>query len=454
MPGYIGYRPQFNPISLQEYLTVPMMIQEARQKEADKIEQYQNEAEKYRSMMGDSPEAKAIWNTYNNTLEGLGDDIMANRAGDIARTAKKLSDSFRNIKYKAEDAQARRSKDLERQAKNPNLIGTIGDFMTYYNNPDYSTPMFDGSELQKNLDAVSKNIASTLPINRIGYVDPETKHDIIYERGFTPEQKSALLQDALSTTPQTREGSMLRNALTSSGLDLTNPDVLQQASRFIDAGTRALDINRTTSANPNFRTVGQRISDANAQLDLNQKRENINRYGSASKPSDAYEDYNVTSVDGIDWSDPKNRETASKGLTIIPKGKGYAIIKKYDPSKKKWVAVKSYVDSNGQTHTAETSGQFVINTNTSTKQSKQYTSVARIYNAKEKEYGTVPISLDYIDKGLLHEVPGYYDDEDKFHSSTSNMTYFQDNAGNVYAASKTGIKGNETDELSQDNLDY
>lgn len=453
MPGYIGFRPQFNPISLQEYLTVPMMIYEGRQKEADKIEQYQNEAEKWRSLMGDSPEAKAVWANYDSALEALGDDVMANKAGDIARGAKKLSDSYRAIKYKAEDAQARRNRDLERQAKNPNLIGTVGDFMSYYNNADYSTPMFDGNELQKNLDAVSKNIASTLPINRVGYVDPITKHDIIYERGFTPEQKSVLLQDALLTTPQTREGTMLRNALTSSGLDLTNPDIIRQASRFIDAGTRALDINRTTSTNPNFRTIGQQISDESARLDLNQKRENIERYGSDTKPSDAYEDYNVISVDGADWSDPKNKEAASKGLTIIPKGKGYAIIKKYDPSKKKWVAVKNYIDSNGKEHIAETSGQFVISTDTSsTKQSKQYTSVARIYNAKEKEYGTVPISLDDIDRGLLKEIPGYYDDEDKFHSSTSNITYFQDNAGNIYAASKTGIVNNET--TSQDNLAY
>ena len=45
MPGYISITPRFNPISLQEYLTVPMMIYEGRQKEADKIEQYQNEAD-------------------------------------------------------------------------------------------------------------------------------------------------------------------------------------------------------------------------------------------------------------------------------------------------------------------------------------------------------------------------------------------------------------------------
>ena len=42
MPRYIGYRPQFEPISLQEYLAIPTMILEGRQKEANKIEQYQN----------------------------------------------------------------------------------------------------------------------------------------------------------------------------------------------------------------------------------------------------------------------------------------------------------------------------------------------------------------------------------------------------------------------------
>ena len=42
MPGYIGYRPQFNPISLQEYLTVPTMIIEDYKEAEKEFNDYQD----------------------------------------------------------------------------------------------------------------------------------------------------------------------------------------------------------------------------------------------------------------------------------------------------------------------------------------------------------------------------------------------------------------------------
>ena len=160
MPSYIGYKPQFDPISLQEYLTVPMMILEGRQKEADKIEQYQNEAEKYRAMMGDSPEAQSIWAAYDNALNNLGDNILNNKTGDLTRAAKKIGDSFRNIKYKAEEAYNKQKKYQDMLDKNPNLIGNAGTVMDYYGK-DYTPTFVDSKDLATSIGGIVAPEAST-----------------------------------------------------------------------------------------------------------------------------------------------------------------------------------------------------------------------------------------------------------------------------------------------------
>lgn len=275
MPSYIGYRPQFEPISLQEYLTVPMMILEGRQKEADKIEQYQNEAEKYRAMMGDSPEAQSIWAAYDNALNNLGDDILNNKTGDLTRAAKKIGDSFRNIKYKAEEAQKALDEDTKRFANNPNLIGKPADFITYYNDPHYRATAVNGKDIQDAVSAFADSYASTLPVENRGYVDPTTKHDILYERGLTPEQKNMLYQDALSENPQTSEGATLRQTLQTAGIDLSNPEAVSLASRYIENGMRPLDRKGFTQTNPLFRTSGQQASDNLAWMKVKEARQSL-----------------------------------------------------------------------------------------------------------------------------------------------------------------------------------
>lgn len=223
MPGYIGFRPQFNPISLQEYLTVPMMIYEGRQKEADKIEQYQNEAEKWRSLMGDSPEAKAVWANYDSALEALGDDIMANKAGDIARGAKKLSNAYRGIKYKAEEAYEKQKKYQDILDKNPNLIGNAGTLMDYYGK-DYTPKFIDSKDLATTIGSIVAPEAAVRP-DRMGYTQEGIN---VYFTGIPEEELVGDIAKAIQNKPDSNISTGIRSYLDRIDYDKLTPDLQQK----------------------------------------------------------------------------------------------------------------------------------------------------------------------------------------------------------------------------------
>lgn len=79
MPGYIGFRPQFNPISLQEYLTVPTMVINEYNKAEEKFEEYQDKAEQLAAMVGEDPYGRQIINNYKNQLQSATDAMSDGR---------------------------------------------------------------------------------------------------------------------------------------------------------------------------------------------------------------------------------------------------------------------------------------------------------------------------------------------------------------------------------------
>lgn len=186
MPGYIGYTPQFNPISLQDYLTVPTAIIQGRQQEADKLENYKTEAERLRALMGNSPRAQAIWSNYDNIIGTLADDMMSNKISDIAKINRKLKDSFRDIKTKAESAYTRRTKDQELLRKNPDLIGEVGDFMDYYDNEDYDPNFIDGTKVSKVAESLTSRVAQSVGTRPTGqYIGNPKNGQVVYHEGLT-----------------------------------------------------------------------------------------------------------------------------------------------------------------------------------------------------------------------------------------------------------------------------
>lgn len=147
MPQYIKFTPTYTPITLDEYLKVPTAIVASRQKEVDKIDALQNEADKWRALMGDSDEAKAIWAPYDTILNDLGDNMLANKTGVLDKKGRELRSAYNAIKYRAEDANARREADIKKLESDAALIGSAEPFINYYNNPDYKAHYINGKSL-------------------------------------------------------------------------------------------------------------------------------------------------------------------------------------------------------------------------------------------------------------------------------------------------------------------
>lgn len=75
MPRYVGYTPNFEPISLQDYLAVPTTIIGEYAKAEDKFEEYQDKAAQLQAMIGEDPYGLSIINNYRNQTEQVADAI-------------------------------------------------------------------------------------------------------------------------------------------------------------------------------------------------------------------------------------------------------------------------------------------------------------------------------------------------------------------------------------------
>ena len=324
MPGYISITPRFNPISLQEYLTVPTMIIEGRQREAEKLEAYQNEAEKIKSLMGDSEEAKAAWASYNEILNGLGDDIMNNRASDIARVNRQLRNSYRTIKSRAEDAYARRSKYQDLINKNPNLIGDVGDFMTYYNNPDYNPNLIDGTQILKGIKSLTNQYSTELGYRATGqYVGDKSNGQALYVQGMTPEELQISLYNATSGTPRNNYELSLMEQLASYGYYNADPYKRRQIERYFYQGMQ--------EGNPFKTNIVDELRIKNQKLSIQQKYKSLSNNNDkpssklqyqgviSAKPTSEVDDniegtrYPSRTIAGVEITSPYGKKVTVKG---------------------------------------------------------------------------------------------------------------------------------------------
>ena len=81
MPRYIGYTPQFNPVSLQEYLAVPTMIQQEFDTYEDKYNENLDKLAVLEGMLDDS--TRDYLNAYKNNLSNAA-DIISGKTGNLS----------------------------------------------------------------------------------------------------------------------------------------------------------------------------------------------------------------------------------------------------------------------------------------------------------------------------------------------------------------------------------
>lgn len=153
MPGYIGYTPQFKPISLQEYLQVPSMIINEYKEAEKEFNEYQDKVAAVEALAGNNEKAMNIINQYKSYLGDATNSISDNgvKNVDSYSAAKKARNYYRNSVMKLEPAiTSFQNAQKARAAKDDGtIIGNELSLDTYIDNPLYEDKFVNGSVIQQ-----------------------------------------------------------------------------------------------------------------------------------------------------------------------------------------------------------------------------------------------------------------------------------------------------------------
>lgn len=207
MPGYIGYTPQFEPISLQEYLTVPNMVL-AEYKEAEKeYNEAQDKAAALESLLGErTQDNEAGWNIvdrYNNLISTATNAIADRgvRNADAYIQARNARRYYRENMLPLEAGIPAFQEDLKKYDSDPTMIGDRPTLDTYIKNPLHKGRMVSGSIIQseamKAAAAASARRKQETP--KTGSIANGQYISISNPVGFSPDEVMAWLNDSNSS---------------------------------------------------------------------------------------------------------------------------------------------------------------------------------------------------------------------------------------------------------------
>ena len=202
MPRYIGYTPQFNPVSLQEYLAVPTMIQQEFDTYEDKYNENLDKLAVLEGMLDDS--TRDYLNAYKNNLSNAA-DIISGKTGNLSTLRQQTNAArqfYREYAPRLTNAYNKRQAALKAQQdillKDPSAVTTqVGNMQSFLDNPDQVFHSLSGDKIYADMINAGKLYASDL--NNIGksgitgYLAKMT--------GYTPQQQqeyAIAVQRALS----------------------------------------------------------------------------------------------------------------------------------------------------------------------------------------------------------------------------------------------------------------
>lgn len=203
MPGYIGYRPQFQPISLQEYLAVPTMIVNDYEEAEKEFNEYQDKVAAVEALAGNNEKAMNIINQYKNYLGSAADGLTNGvKNVDSYKAAKQARNYYRNSVMKLEPAiTAYQNAQKTRAAKDDGtLIGPELSLDNYIDNPLYEDRFVHGSTIQKEAmqaaaQASARRKSEKIPSKALG----NQYWQLGTQMGFTPDEVNAWLADPTSS---------------------------------------------------------------------------------------------------------------------------------------------------------------------------------------------------------------------------------------------------------------
>lgn len=341
MPRYISITPTFNPISTEEYLRVPLLLLNDYREQEEKLENHKDKLSYIKALMGDSDEAKAIWSPYDQMMA----DVAANPTlNNVRETSKKLRSAFRDVEAKATIAKQAYDTQVKRAQSDPTLLGSIGNFMDYYNNPEYVPNLVSRKEIVSDISNIMGTAFNALPFTNEG-VDPTNKSQILYSRGFTDTQLNGFLADAMSAQPQTTVGKSIHDSLASRGFFNLSPAEQASALGDITSAMRTGAIQRSYQKNPNFMSPSEAQSYEFNRLKLKEARENYEKYGT------------VTGQHKGGWQSTYDKDGNEYRYKYESSG---VIMDRYDETTKKWVPAESYTSPEGTEYNLITPGHFGV----------------------------------------------------------------------------------------------
>lgn len=226
MPRYVSITPTFNPISVDEYLKVPMLLAKEYAAEEEKVENYKDRLSYIRAIMGDK--GKGIFDEYDNIMNTISDNPSLS---NITEQGKRLRELYRDIGSRVEVAKANRDRYQTMFDKNPSLIGEVGSLYDYYQNPDYRPNIIDGSQLEAKAGELTSEFAKTiLPTPTGRYMGNPANKQAEYMYGISPAQLGQHFKNIIDRTPDSAYEQSIIDLLDSVGYEQL-PSAQQKAVR-------------------------------------------------------------------------------------------------------------------------------------------------------------------------------------------------------------------------------
>lgn len=215
MPRYISVTPTFNPISTEEYLRVPMLLAKEYSDEQERVENYKDKLSYIKALMGDK--GKDTFKEYDEIMNSLSDNPTLS---NMREQGKKLREIYREIGSRADIAKSNMDRYQSMFDKDPSLIGELGTFMDYYNNPEFRPSMISGKDLEAQIGGLTANLAKMSVPRSTGqfYGDPKNKQEI-YATGIDPDTLKLSLVRAVTNQPTNQYEASLRDYLNSIDFD-------------------------------------------------------------------------------------------------------------------------------------------------------------------------------------------------------------------------------------------
>lgn len=375
MARYLTVTPKYNPISIDEYLKVPMLLAKEYQEEEEKVESYKDKMSYIRSLMGDK--GSKYLQQYDDLMNSISDDPSV---ANMTRVGKQLREIYRDVSSKADIAKTNRDRYQAMFDKDPSLIGDIGAFDKYYEDPNYKPSMISGSQLQKDIGIWAAQ-QKQAQVPTVKGVMPGDESKLIVEQGYTPDQLNGFIADATSGNPQTKQGQELASILEQHGYNSASENDKARLAQYITGGLANASSAISTTANPEYMNASQWISYKRNKLAYEQEHSNFEKYGNTGG----------SSANG--WTTLFDNTGAEHRFKFSGKE---TLIEKWNATNKTWEPATSFTDSSGRVYKMTSPGHFEEKVGATA--SKQGTPTSYFVRSADDPKKGVPIKYSQIEE--------------------------------------------------------